>query len=91
MSGGAVCRCPEASAPLAGRLWRVVMRRAHASAFAGYRVTASAYSEVKCLRCCARWRTAAAYVDGLPDWSFDEEADVEAAAAAERRRDEVVN
>lgn len=91
MSGGAVCRCPEARRPLGERLWRVTMRRSQASAFAGYRVTPSDYSEVKCLRCCARWRTAAAYVAGLGDWSFDEEARVEEAAARERQgRDEVV-
>jgi len=55
-----------------GRLWRVVQRLSHHSAFSGYRQTPSRYSEVVCLRCGAVWRTAAAYVPKLADLSVAE-------------------
>jgi hypothetical protein len=47
--------------------WLVMMRRCNMSAFSGYRVTSSDYSEVKCVDCGCRWRTKANYVDDLPD------------------------
>lgn len=47
--------------------WWVHIRRANFSAFNGYRRTPSAYSEVRCGTCGARWRTKAVYVDTLPN------------------------
>lgn len=65
MSSGPVCRCGRREA------WRVAVRRGNFSAFSGYRFTPSRYSEVECvpeLGGCGRfWRTAARYVDDLPD------------------------
>lgn len=46
--------------------WVVRVRRGNYSAFNGYRFTPSAYSEVSCLDCDARWRSKARYIDGLP-------------------------
>ena len=46
--------------------WVVECRNHNHSAFNGYRMTPSAYSQVRCLECRARWRTKAAYVDDLP-------------------------
>jgi hypothetical protein len=61
MSGGAICRCPEAGKPLEARRWRVTAWRCNHSAFNGRRYTPSRYSEVVCLDCRAMWRTLAAY------------------------------
>lgn len=72
MSGGAVCRCREAGRPVSERRWRVALRHGSASAFNGYRWAPSDFSEVRCLWCCAIWRTRAAYVECLPDWDDDE-------------------
>lgn len=47
--------------------WYVTVRKANYSAFNGGRRTPSDYSEVRCFKCGARWRTKAAYVDELPD------------------------
>lgn len=59
MSGGTRCRThPRTS-------WRVAVLRGNYSAFNGYRFTPSAWSEVVCVECGARWRTTAAYVDTL--------------------------
>lgn len=64
MSGGTVCHCGKRDA------WRVMTYRANFSAFNGYRMTPSDYSEVACLHrlggCGARWRTKAKYVEQLP-------------------------
>lgn len=52
--------------------WAVSVRHANYSTFNGGRRTPSDYSEVVCTRCRRRWRTKAAYVDGLPNlgtWS----------------------
>ncbi len=62
MSGGRMCTDP---AEHRGR-WAVVRYKANRSAFNGYRLTPSAYSEVKCGECGSRWRTKAKYVDELP-------------------------
>lgn len=47
---------------------KVVMYRRNYSAFNGYHYTPSDYSEVRCTRpgYIGRWRTKAAYVEGLP-------------------------
>ncbi len=60
MSGGAACRCEP-------RRLVVVQRNCNYSAFSGYRRTYSAYSLVRCTTCSTTWRTAAKYVDALPD------------------------
>lgn len=75
MSGGATCRCPERARPLGERRWRVALRHGNASAFNGYNWTPSDYSEVRCLRCWAVWRTRAAYVERLGDWNSVEAAE----------------
>jgi hypothetical protein len=60
MSSGRVCRQH-------GREhWYVVVYRANRSAFNGYRFTPSDYSQVRCAKCGATWRTKAAYVERLP-------------------------
>jgi hypothetical protein len=59
------CRC-EGSRAERMRQWIVTVLRANYSAFSGYRWTPSDYSEVRCRRCGARWRTKASYVDRLP-------------------------
>jgi hypothetical protein len=48
----------------------VQQRHQNRSAFNGYHVTWSRYSEVVCLDCGCRWRTTAAYVDDLPDGRY---------------------
>lgn len=45
--------------------WRVEAYRCNYSAFNGYHQTDSDYSAVLCLRCRARWRTKAAYIEEL--------------------------
>ncbi len=62
MSAGQACRDPEHRDE-----WVVTMRRANRSAFNGYHLTPSAYSEVTCPIDRKRWRTRAGYVDTLPD------------------------
>jgi hypothetical protein len=57
------CRCPKPR-NIPG-IWRVVQLRCNHSLFNGGRYTPSAYSEVRCIICGARWRTKAAYVDSL--------------------------
>lgn len=60
MSGGTSCKeHPKTE-------WFVAHREHNHSAFEGYRMTRSAYSEVKCTVCRKRWRTTAGYVDELP-------------------------
>lgn len=66
------CHCPERQKPVKDRLWRVCQRNCHHSAFSGYHLTSSVYSEVVCLNCNARGRTKAAYVDFLPTHDKDE-------------------
>lgn len=73
MSMGAACRDRTHRA---GGHWVVVQRNCHASAFAGYRVTWSRYSGVRCLECGAFWRTAARYVGRLRDAKGDESSRV---------------
>lgn len=80
MSGGAACKCSEASEPITvpgdsnrpGRLWRVLQRRCNHSAFNGYHETPSEYSTIQCLRCGAAWRTKASYVWQLADRAEEE-------------------
>lgn len=62
MSGGTACanRREHFSA------WWVSTYKANYSTFSGGRRTPSAYSEVNCDECSARWRTRAAYVEQLP-------------------------
>lgn len=66
MSSGPACSC-LGPASERRRYWRVAQRRQNRSAFNGYRPTPSAYSEVVCLVCEARWRTRAGYVHLLAD------------------------
>ena len=65
------CKCPERDKPVADRAWVVIDRRCHHSAFSGYHRTPSDYSTVHCRCCRAVGRTKAAYVDQLPDGTFD--------------------
>jgi hypothetical protein len=60
MSGGRRCRCERPN-------WEVTQRRCSRSAFNGYRVVPSDYSEVHCRSCGTFWRTKAEYVNDLPD------------------------
>lgn len=46
--------------------WWCYQYRCNFSAFNGYHQTPSDYSGVKCEHCGRRWRTKAAYVEGLP-------------------------
>jgi len=50
--------------------WFVTMRNCNQSAFSGYKVTPSDYSEVICALHMHRWRTKARYVDTLPNSTF---------------------
>lgn len=59
---------------MASRPWVVTARKCNRSAFNGYRLTSSDYSEVRCHgitstghRCTGMWRTKAAYVEALFD------------------------
>jgi hypothetical protein len=65
MSSGNPCKDRRAHRPH----WVVTQRRHNQSAFNGYRVTPSDYSEVRCTApgCLGVWRTKAAFVDALPD------------------------
>ena len=65
MSGGAACTAK-------GHRHVVVDRRCNYSAFNGYRRTPSRYSLIRCMDTGTFWRTAAAYVDALPDARPDE-------------------
>jgi hypothetical protein len=62
-SGDFAVACRDRSHRLA---WRVTALRCNYSTFNGGRRTPSAYSEIVCGLCGARWRTKAAYVDALP-------------------------
>lgn len=62
MSAGVACKIRAHRT-----VWVVLQRLSNRSAFNGYRVTPSAYSEVYCAPCRTRWRTTAAYVADLPD------------------------
>jgi hypothetical protein len=66
VSGHYGCRNPDHR-----QWWRVSVYKANYSAFNGYHRTPSDYSEVVCIAAdapalCTKWRTKAAYVDGLP-------------------------
>lgn len=54
------CRCDTRAG------WRVTVHHGNYSAFNGYKFAPSAYSEIVCDECGARWRTKAAYVEELP-------------------------
>jgi len=70
MSGGAICKCPEAKYPIRDRAWVVLQRNCNHSAFSGYRRTWSAWSSITCVVCDATWRTKASYVHQLTkDWA----------------------
>lgn len=74
------CSCSEKKAPLPTdmahgdnrrpRQWFVLRRRYTRSAFNGYRVEMSDYSDVSCRVCGRCWRTKAPYVDKLTDCEF---------------------
>jgi hypothetical protein len=66
MSQGRACSQPRAHKAA----WRVLVRNAHHSVFAGGRRTPSAYSAVYCGWCGAVWRTKAGYVAELADSSW---------------------
>lgn len=81
MSGGQACHCSEKNEPLEGnsrgnyplRLWRVVDRECNYSTFNGRQQTYSQFSAITCLKCGARWRTRATYVQKLPDLNRETE------------------
>ena len=60
MSMGQACRVRAHRA-----VWIVTHLHHNHSAFRGYWMTASDYSEVRCPSCPAFWRTRAKYVSGL--------------------------
>ena len=68
MSGGYACSCE----PINRSKWRVTALRHHRSAFSGGRITASDYSELRCLGCGNYWRTKAKYVDCIASAQGDE-------------------
>lgn len=47
--------------------WVVDHRNCNHSAFNGYNETPSRWSQIRCIRCGAIWRSKAAYVDKLKD------------------------
>lgn len=65
MSQGTVCKCIESTKPLKDRNWGVSDHRCNHSAFNGYHMTPSDYSQVHCLSCGAGWRSKGQYVDSL--------------------------
>ena len=71
MSQTFYCKCEERERPPAKRRWVVTHRKHHHSAFNGYHRTPSHYSTVVCLNCDANGRTAAGYVELLPDGEYD--------------------
>lgn len=75
------CRTPQHRSR-----WRVRVRRANYSAFNGGRRTPSAYSELVCLDCGARWRTKAAYVDGTSDLTAAEDAELRSTQGSRQPR-----
>ena len=62
------CHCAERKKPVEDRNWVVLCRNFRCSAFDGYRVMYSDYSEVQCLTCHATGRTKAAFVMELKDY-----------------------
>ncbi len=67
MSHSFGCKCPERAKLVEDRAWFVVQRNYQASAFNGYRREFSERSTVVCGQCGAVGRTAASFVDRLPD------------------------
>lgn len=61
------CHCEERKKPVEERNWVVRMRNYQCSAFDGYVVKYSDYSEVWCQSCNACGRTKAAFVAELED------------------------
>ncbi len=66
MSMGKACACKDRDQNRERR-WRVTQRQCNHSKFNGGHHTPSAWSEVVCLVCLARWRTKAGYVYDLKD------------------------
>jgi hypothetical protein len=71
MSAGGACKCVQRSLPISERAWEVTNREANYSAFNGYHRTPSAYSELHCWACGARWRSNAGYVKKTRDAKRD--------------------
>ncbi len=65
MSGGVPCSCAVKDRSK----WQVIQRNCNHSAFNGYHRTYSDYSSVTCTGCGHVWRTKAAYVRGLGDYT----------------------
>jgi hypothetical protein len=65
MSFSIPCNCDERHKPIEDRDWLITQYKSNRSAFNGYRVAASDYSEVICNKCRGIWRTKAAYVGQL--------------------------
>ena len=59
------CNCSERKKPVKQRNWSVTKYYCNYSAFNGYKLTLSDYSEVKCKNCGAIGRTKAKYVKSL--------------------------
>ncbi len=66
MSASYPCRCPGNRTERM-KNWVVTDRKCNYSAFNGYQRTTSNYSQLHCPKCHGWWRTAADYVDSLPD------------------------
>jgi len=65
------CKCPERDKPVAESRVMAATVDDHPLTFSGYHRTPSEYSTVHCRCCRAIGRTKAAYVDQLPDGTFD--------------------
>jgi hypothetical protein len=74
VSKGTFCHCAQKEKAPGDRRWVITQYQCNHSAFSGYKKTHSAYSEILCLCCGARWRTKAEYVLYL-DRATDEEKD----------------
>lgn len=61
------CTCDESTRAPRYRRWLVVRRNSRCSAFEGYRHAWSPYSDVRCEKCGAYWRTKAKFVSLLKD------------------------
>lgn len=67
MSQSFNCKCEERAKPVIDRAWFVSQRNEQRSAFNGYRAEYTDRSTVRCGVCGAVGRTAARYVDLLPN------------------------
>lgn len=71
MSQSFNCHCPERQKPLAERRWVVTKYKYRTSAFDGYQIRISDFSEVLCKSCGCIGRTKAAFVKELKQAESD--------------------